>query len=952
MSVSTRGSIAFLIPLASLFFLIVGLILSKNVSTTTTRAQNANCTYKTHVKVFEGSIEDSKLLSNEEEGIFSVVNDKNEELKLTKDELSQSLFETQELILGREKNNASYDPGDRASIDLIGVNTQKWKVKEIFCQQNPGSIVGCPSQKDLAEQKADPDFTIRNFTVDCGVDITYGWVLERQTTGGGGEPAAQACVFKPTTFIRERFAGKDHPMTTLYAPDKWGAVNDKVITALGDLPANWVRFSKGLYTPWKTNDGIQTGDTCCGAEDEQYEIKAGDTAQVTFHYNADVYKVIRACGADGLCSEETASTPAKSVIGDLPVACGKTYDYGWVLERKDPNQCLLDKALCVPKIKTAAVKAGSNEGRIAVEWEYPEECQGLREFIDQFQMQVKKKGSSEILCSRLIPADREDVKTECSRTDKKKFDPKETYEIHMAAIAAGSASCTSSIDVKTISGKVEEPKPTAVVPTVRKNSGGTGSTQSLPPILDVTNDRCVPLDNKVQAPNMLRVVVIPDGYTNLAEFKLAVGKGLEIFFNSNVKSRTNPGILPRLGFVAYNMFDTDYACKSNALGGRFLSCTNDAAIRRAMSECAGAKALVVTKKATSAGAIGDIAAVADPSTLAFSGHELGHAVPRPPLDDEYNSGFHNQGAANCATDAQCSIWKSTYPNACFPGCSKPSLFRPSAKSAMNNFGDFTPSQFNGPSLDGWERGIPTFSTNGNPTSFQFSLDDQDEKAPTATKATPVYFKTHHVLINQTGLNKLTLEKKELLSSYPIYDRTNYEEDYYTAELLDEDQEVIFSTKIPQYDSTFDTGSSTTQVLRKALDLYLPFYHETRFLRIADIDDDEVLFEQLVDSNPEHSPTPFPTTNLCGNNICDAQAQETATSCPKDCTVLKNPYKQEIRRVACDVNEDTAINAVDYGMCIKQLRKENPDTSCDPDFNDTVNAQDISSVIEFLGERIQ
>lgn len=163
---------------------------------------------------------------------------------------------------------------------------------------------------------------------------------------------------------------------------------------------------------------------------------------------------------------------------------------------------------------------------------------------------------------------------------------------------------------------------------------------------------------------------------------------------------------------------------------------------------------------------------------------------------------------------------------------------------MNNFGNFTPSHFNGPSLDGWEKGIPRFSA--TLPSFQFLHDgEDDENAPaTGNKATPVYFKTHHVLINQTGINKLALSKKELLSSYPIYDMTNYEEDYYTVELLDEDQGVIFSMKVPQYDSTFDTGSSTTRILRRALDLYLPFYLETRFLRIADIDDDEVLFEQL------------------------------------------------------------------------------------------------------------
>ena len=174
-----NGEIATLLTLASLIAMVFGLIIgvqnTGNIKKLNSSAQQS-CTYdataqvKKEVPDGRGGSTISALTASDNGSTMYVENDKGQKGNL--DPISALFpvhFDPYPFI--------DYQDGDHATVWLRNLDTTKWRVKKVFCNGPTGK--GCP----FTGERSSNNLFIDNFLVTCGVQETYGWIVESLSSG-------------------------------------------------------------------------------------------------------------------------------------------------------------------------------------------------------------------------------------------------------------------------------------------------------------------------------------------------------------------------------------------------------------------------------------------------------------------------------------------------------------------------------------------------------------------------------------------------------------------------------------------------------------------------------------------------------------------------------------------------------------------------------------------------
>lgn len=174
---SNRGEIALILTLTSLISIIIGLVIGTHKSYEIKQASLAqeNCSYNATAVVVKDN-KNGALLSSAENQIipWGVSNDKQ----------SQSVPAKQFGVTASTNYYANpftfgdYKDHDKASVTLIGLNSNKYTVTGVFCEPLSPNAKGC----DYGIATTGTRLKIDNFHITCGVDIRYGWIIEPIST--------------------------------------------------------------------------------------------------------------------------------------------------------------------------------------------------------------------------------------------------------------------------------------------------------------------------------------------------------------------------------------------------------------------------------------------------------------------------------------------------------------------------------------------------------------------------------------------------------------------------------------------------------------------------------------------------------------------------------------------------------------------------------------------------
>lgn len=206
---ATRGEVTTMLTVLSVVVItagaVIGAIMGRQIGpqTTSTEAQGS-CSYKTTVNVYKN--EYGNLFSVDEIGALTATNDKGQSLTLNEGGKTIAEYQTDRLVFYQDRADR-YDENDPAAVTLSGFDPRKWKVKEMFCIDS--GTRGCPTQPDIQRMFRDLNSgasdgrTIDEFRMNCGVDLTYGWILDRVPTDPipvpSIEPTTGPPVSSPTT---------------------------------------------------------------------------------------------------------------------------------------------------------------------------------------------------------------------------------------------------------------------------------------------------------------------------------------------------------------------------------------------------------------------------------------------------------------------------------------------------------------------------------------------------------------------------------------------------------------------------------------------------------------------------------------------------------------------------------------------------------------------------------
>lgn len=162
-----------------------------------------SCTYKAYVHVYRET--EGIYFSTSETGILTVTNDRRQLTTLNSNERSEGQYVSEQFVPDptRQRNYAENDP---ATVTLSGFDTSEWAVKEVFCT-NRGTR-GCPTGDEIIQMNnaisngSSSGTTINGFRINCGVDVTYGWVLGSKaqpepTTEPTSEPTVTQAPTEP-----------------------------------------------------------------------------------------------------------------------------------------------------------------------------------------------------------------------------------------------------------------------------------------------------------------------------------------------------------------------------------------------------------------------------------------------------------------------------------------------------------------------------------------------------------------------------------------------------------------------------------------------------------------------------------------------------------------------------------------------------------------------------------
>lgn len=160
-----RGEIATTLTIASFFVMMLGAFIGIRQNQDIRNRAAESCPYKATALVIKT---DDTPFTFAENGnrYLSIFNNKGQRNGLNSSGVYA--FETNDFTFGLYTK-----PSDTASVTLDELSS-KWQVKSIFCHQQGGSKVGCDYTPFAEGNKR----KIQNFHVACGVNITYGWVVE------------------------------------------------------------------------------------------------------------------------------------------------------------------------------------------------------------------------------------------------------------------------------------------------------------------------------------------------------------------------------------------------------------------------------------------------------------------------------------------------------------------------------------------------------------------------------------------------------------------------------------------------------------------------------------------------------------------------------------------------------------------------------------------------------
>ncbi len=125
------------------------------------------------------------IFSTSEIGNLEIVNSRGQLLVMNEGGMSRGSYIKDNVVFDKTRRTG-FAENDRASVTLKKLDTQVWKVKGIFCDQKAGTVRGCPPDDEIARYNREIEKGSRNamiipeFRVNCGVDLTYGWVLTKR----------------------------------------------------------------------------------------------------------------------------------------------------------------------------------------------------------------------------------------------------------------------------------------------------------------------------------------------------------------------------------------------------------------------------------------------------------------------------------------------------------------------------------------------------------------------------------------------------------------------------------------------------------------------------------------------------------------------------------------------------------------------------------------------------
>src|SRR3989344_5505000 len=177
---SKRGDAGVVALIAGLTAAIVGIFLNVKIS-----ASEPTCLYHAEAQVVRQDTSILPISENGEEnygvsnanqlaadpkvpaGPFGRFDDNGNQINEYYENLSMFTFHHDNLALAEEEKNKTI------SVNLLGLNSNKWKIVGQFCESLRRDKVGCPDNLD----QNNTDVKIDGFKKSCEVHIKYGWVV-------------------------------------------------------------------------------------------------------------------------------------------------------------------------------------------------------------------------------------------------------------------------------------------------------------------------------------------------------------------------------------------------------------------------------------------------------------------------------------------------------------------------------------------------------------------------------------------------------------------------------------------------------------------------------------------------------------------------------------------------------------------------------------------------------
>jgi hypothetical protein len=215
---------------------------------------------------------------------------------------------------------------------------------------------------------------------------------------------------------------------------------------------------------------------------------------------------------------------------------------------------------------------------------------------------------------------------------------------------------------------------------------------------------------KIEGDGSLALIIIPDHYTDLAEFETDAKQAVAGLKETNLPS----SVISKFSFYYSSDLSKDYGVSIDGQSANL----NVSLVKSTQQDCQGDAALIISKKYPDVNSsfgtggfsmISSLMAVVFKHSVIVTPHELGHALPG--LFDEYSFNTNSIEPANyynCSgTDQErCREWQEKYSDdsnvGCYSVCGYSDWFRPTQYSTMNNNLDYI-NYYNPPSIEAWEK---------------------------------------------------------------------------------------------------------------------------------------------------------------------------------------------------------------------------------------------------------